>query len=68
MIGIYKITNIKNNKVYIGSTDNMERRILQHKNELNNNKHHSYKLQMDWNKYGENNFTFDLLEEINNRR
>lgn len=41
--GIYKITNTKNGKVYIGSSSNIERRFTEHKCELIENKHHSYK-------------------------
>ena len=29
---------------------------------LNNNTHPNYHLQPDWNKYGEDNFSFELLE------
>lgn len=63
MIGIYKIENIINNKVYIGSSNNIERRWKEHKRLLNNNKHHSIKLQRAWNKYGSENFKFSVLEE-----
>lgn len=31
MIGIYKITNKNNGKVYIGQSNNVERRIAEHK-------------------------------------
>ena len=34
MIGIYKITNIVNGKVYIGSSKNVEDRINKHKSNL----------------------------------
>lgn len=30
MIGIYKITNLLNNKSYIGQSNNIERRFLEH--------------------------------------
>ena len=33
MIGIYKITNKNNGKVYIGQSNNCERRILEHQQE-----------------------------------
>jgi group I intron endonuclease len=55
MRGIYKITNIINSKVYIGESLDIIRRWEEHKVALNNNEHHSYKLQADWNKHGENN-------------
>lgn len=63
--GIYKITNIKNNKVYIGSSKDIYGRWLQHKNDLNQNKHHNRYLQFSWNKYGEENFIFKIIELCN---
>lgn len=62
MIGIYKITNIVNNKCYIGQSNNVEKRIQQHKDMLNNNCHNAH-LQASYNKYGIENFTFELIEE-----
>ena len=49
MIGIYKI--IINNKVYIGSSFNIQRRLIQHKSNLKNNKHDNQHLQNAYNKY-----------------
>jgi len=66
MQGIYKITNNINNKVYIGESLNIERRWQEHKNDLNSSNHHSYKLQDDWNEYGEENFDFEIIEELKN--
>jgi len=59
--GIYKITNIINNKIYIGSAINFYKRFYLHLNMLNNNKHHSKYLQKSWNKYGKENFKFEIL-------
>jgi group I intron endonuclease len=64
MVGIYKITNKINNKVYIGESQNIERRWEEHKEHLKENKHHSYKLQQDYNTYGEENFIYEVVEEI----
>jgi group I intron endonuclease len=61
--GIYCITNIITNKVYIGSTVNLHRRCLAHKRDLRQNNHHSPKLQASWNKYGEAAFIFTVLVE-----
>ena len=61
--GIYCIKNIITNKLYIGSSINIENRISLHKNMLKNNKHHSTKLQHSYNKHGENNFLFEIIEE-----
>lgn len=50
--------------MYIGSSLNIRRRITTHKNLLSKEKHHSYKLQRAYNKYGIDNFTFEILEEV----
>jgi group I intron endonuclease len=63
--GIYKIENIFEGKVYIGESSNIEERWIKHKEDLNNNCHHSWKLQKDWNEYDdETNFKFEIIEEI----
>ena len=66
MVGIYKITNSNNGKVYIGESLDIERRWDEHKLDLENGTHHSFKLQNDYNEYGKNNFMFEVLEEIDN--
>lgn len=62
--GIYVISNSINNKIYIGSAYNLHKRKLQHFNTLRNNKHKNSKLQNAYNKYGESNFEFDVLEFV----
>jgi group I intron endonuclease len=59
--GIYKITNIVNGNLYIGSAYNIQSRFGVHKSTLNNNKHRNKHLQNAWNKYGEKNFSFKVL-------
>lgn len=62
--GIYKILNTNNNKVYIGSSKEIEKRWKRHKTELKNNKHHSLKLQRAWNKENDPSvFEFSIVEE-----
>jgi len=60
-IGIYKIKNNKNDKVYIGSSNNMERRFKDHARLLENNKHYNKYLQNAWNKY---DFFFEIIEIV----
>lgn len=59
---IYKILNILNRKYYIGQTFNFKNRKWRHKYLLNKNKHDNRYLQRAWNKYGEENFEFSVLE------
>ncbi len=61
--GIYTITSIIDNKIYIGKAVNVQERLNNHKHLLRKNKHANRHLQNAWNKYGESNFKFELLEE-----
>ena len=63
MNGIYAIRNIINKKVYIGQSNDIEKRFSNHKYELRNNIHFNQHLQKAWNKYGETAFEFFILEE-----
>ena len=59
--GIYQILNLVNGKKYIGSAVDITARWGLHRRQLNNNIHHSEKLQRAWNKYGKENFKFEIL-------
>ena len=61
---IYKVTNIQNNKCYIGKTINFISRKNAQILELNQNKkyYNSY-FQNSWNKYKEYNFKWEILGE-----
>lgn len=61
--GIYAIVNILNNKKYIGSTSNFNKRYRQHFNLLSKNKHVNSHLQYAFNKYGNSSFEFWILEQ-----
>lgn len=60
--GIYRIKNIYTRRFYIGSSVNMEKRLGEHRRTLRLGKHHSRFLQREWDKYGEDAFSFDMLE------
>lgn len=61
--GVYVITCISTGKFYIGSSSNsVDLRLRTHKNLLRRGKHHSPYMQHSWDKYGEKNFTFSLLD------
>src|SRR5260221_216219 len=62
--GIYKITCTVNKRIYIGSAVNLRKRQINHFSELQKNKHRNPKLQNAWNKYGEEAFTFEVLEYV----
>jgi len=60
--GVYAIWSVINNTFYIGSSLNIKNRIYNHYYSLNINKHKNKHLQNAWNKYGENCFTWLILE------
>lgn len=60
--GIYGIKNKVNNKIYIGQSINIQSRWKTHLRELNNKKHANKKLTNSFEKYGENQFEFIMLE------
>lgn len=62
--GIYAICCDANSKVYIGSARNIKNRLKRHKTALTKGTHHSIKLQRAWGKYGEDSFTFSLIERV----
>lgn len=62
MVGIYKITNILNNKIYVGQSLNIPERWKNHVRYLNNCTHHNTHLQYSWNKYGCKYFEFSIIE------
>ncbi|TXG82357.1 MAG: hypothetical protein E6R13_05105 [Spirochaetes bacterium] len=59
--GIYKITNIVNNKFYIGSSTELNKRRVQHFCDLKAGRHKNLKLQYSYNKYGKDSFKFEIL-------
>lgn len=62
--GIYSITSKINGKRYIGSSNRTSTRWRGHLCDLRANKHDNVLLQNHYNKYGENDLLFDVVEVI----
>ncbi len=62
---IYKITNVLDNKTYIGSSvKGLSSRKNRHLWELKKNIHHNYHLQREYNKHGENILKFEEIDRV----
>ena len=64
--GIYCIKNKINKKKYIGSSKNISYRYGRHFSNLRRNKHKNKHLQNAVNKYGIENFSFEIIEIVKN--
>src|SRR5271165_5090577 len=69
MFYIYKITNLINNKLYIGYTKNLEKRWKQHLHIASTKKKDLYHyIHKSINKYGSNNFIIEQIEECESKQ
>jgi group I intron endonuclease len=59
--GIYKIMCLATGKFYIGSSNNLNKRKSIHFSQLRNKNHANAHLQNAFNKYGADNFIFDII-------
>lgn len=60
---VYRITNLINKRIYIGSSGNFEARKSEHLGQLRQRKHCNRFLQLDFNVYKEAAFVFEVLQD-----
>ena len=61
-MGVYVIKNLANAKIFIGSSKNIPGRINRHKFQLQFGGEEIKELMDDYKKYGEENFSFEILD------
>lgn len=61
--GIYTITHVKTDRVYVGQSANVCKRLMAHLSLLRKGNHRNPKLQSAFNYYGEDAFRFEPLED-----
>lgn len=62
--GVYSIIHIGSGRLYIGSALFFYKRWSEHRIKLSKNIHPNKRLQNFWNKYGKENFKFEIIEVI----
>jgi len=64
-MGVYQIKNKLNQKIFIGSSPDLDAKWNSQKFQLNAGLHPNFELQKDWTEHGEQNFTYEILELLN---
>ncbi|MCG6190026.1 GIY-YIG nuclease family protein [Maribellus maritimus] len=63
-IGVFQIRNMVNQKIFIGSSTDLNAIWNRIRTELRFGNYPNIELQRDWNNFGEDNFIFEILGEI----
>jgi hypothetical protein len=63
-IGVFQIRNTVNHKIYIESSTDLVAIWNRHRFQLNNGLHPNINLQKEWDEFGQNSFTYEILSEI----
>lgn len=66
--GIFQIKNQINNKVFLGTSKNLTTAFNRHRFQLRMNSHKNLVLQQEWNQYGAEAYSFDILETLNTEK
>lgn len=62
--GVFQIRNLANNKVFVEGSSNLDKIWNRHLVQLKFGGHPNKDLQKDWATYGEANFVYEILAEI----
>lgn len=63
-MGVFQIKNIQSSKIFIGSSKNVHGKINRTKFELKNGTYSNKEIQKDYNKAGDQGFSFDILDYL----
>lgn len=63
-MGVFQIRNLANGKILVDSNTNLDAIWNRHRTQLKFNGHPNQALQSDWNTFGEDNFRFEILAEL----
>jgi hypothetical protein len=63
-MGVYQIRNLANDKVLVGTALNLPGILNSQKLQLNTGNHPNKALQAEWNEFGGESFSFEVLDEL----
>jgi group I intron endonuclease len=63
-MGVYRIENLVNGKILIGSSKNLTGKANSYKFQLKQGSHMNRELQGDYNRFGEENFDFEVVDYL----
>ena len=63
-VGIFMIKNIKNDKLFLQTSLDLDRAYSSDEFQLKMGMHSNSELQTDWNLYGADSFIFDIYDEL----
>jgi hypothetical protein len=66
-MGVYKIRNSQNDKIFIGFSTDLPARFNRHKAELKFGSHRNKELQEIWDSFGESAFEFEILDVLDHQ-
>lgn len=66
-MGVYQIRNLQNDAVWVNSSLNLPGSFNGDRVKLNGGFHPARRLLPDWKEFGEENFVFEILEEVQPR-
>lgn len=64
-MGVFQIKNNINSKIFIGSSLDLKAIWYAQKLQLDMGIHHNSELQKDWKIFGSENFSYEIIDEIN---
>ena len=63
-MGVFKITNTSNNRIFVGSSQDLKAIWHAQKLQLDMGIHPNSGLQKDWTELGPENFSYEIIDEI----
>ncbi len=67
-MGIFRIKNLINGKIFIGRGTNVQGKINSHKFQLEHGSHPNSKLQKDFKESGSKNFSFEVIDYLDPKK